>query len=171
MPFQLGVATNPNGHPKGSRNKRTEELFNILEGRGDKDPIDYLSDVVTNGKDAVLRTQAANYLLPYKHSYFIFPIAKEFRRARRNYGGAEANVREAVFGSRGRPIRIGWNSTAATMVQASVRDNNLPMLDMPGWFDSHRDPKAVAVVMALKTTARVRLDCNSPVWPARHAMM
>jgi hypothetical protein len=29
------------------------------------------------------------------------------------------------------------------------------MLDMPGWLDSHRLPNAVAVVSALKITARV----------------
>jgi hypothetical protein len=68
MPFQPGNNAKPTGRPKGSRNKRTEEIFQILEGRGDKDPIDYLSDVVTNGKDESLRILAANYLLRYKHS-------------------------------------------------------------------------------------------------------
>jgi hypothetical protein len=32
------------------------------------------------------------------------------------------------------------------------------MLDVPGSLDNQRLPKAVAVVMALNTTARVRLD-------------
>ena len=45
------------------------------------------------------------------------------------------------------------------------------MLEMPGSFDSHRLPNAVAVVIALKTTARVSVDSNKDVLPARHAMM
>jgi hypothetical protein len=52
-------------------------------------------------------------------------------------------------------------------VQASDKAKSLPMVDVPGWLDSHRLPNAVAVVMALKMTARVRLDCRSPVWLAR----
>lgn len=63
-----GQSGNPNGRPPGSRNKRTKELFETLEGRGDKDPIDYLSDIVTNSKDESLRIQAAGLLTPYKHS-------------------------------------------------------------------------------------------------------
>jgi hypothetical protein len=66
--FQKGPVSNPNGRPVGSRNKRTKELWETLEGRGDKDPIDYLSDIVTHGKDETLRIQAAGLLIPYKHS-------------------------------------------------------------------------------------------------------
>jgi hypothetical protein len=47
------------------------------------------------------------------------------------------------------------------MVQTSESAINLPMLDVPGWLDSHRLPNAVAVVIALNTKARVRVDCNS----------
>src|SRR5262245_52583903 len=65
--------------------------------------------------------------------------------------------------SRGGPIRTGWNSTAAASVQTSERASSLPMLEVPGWLDSQRLPNAVPVVMALKITARVRGDCNSPV--------
>jgi hypothetical protein len=68
MGLHPGQTNNPLGRPVGSRNKRTQEIFEFLEGRGDKDPIDYLSDIVTNGKDEALRITAANYLLPYKHS-------------------------------------------------------------------------------------------------------
>jgi hypothetical protein len=32
-------------------------------------------------------------------------------------------------------------------------------------------PNATALVMALKITARVRADCNSPVFPSRQAIM
>jgi hypothetical protein len=45
------------------------------------------------------------------------------------------------------------------------------MLEVPGWLESHRLPKAVAVVMALNTTARVKLDWRSEVFPALHATM
>ena len=43
------------------------------------------------------------------------------------------------------------------------------MLAVPGWLDSHSAPNAVAVVRALKTTARIRLDCSIAVSPARQA--
>ena len=43
------------------------------------------------------------------------------------------------------------------------------MLAVPGWPDSQSAPKAVAVVIALKITARIRLDCNMAVSPARQA--
>ena len=42
---------------------------------------------------------------------------------------------------------------------------NFPMLEVPGLLESQRLPNAVAVVIALNTTARVRLDCSSPVFP------
>ena len=44
------------------------------------------------------------------------------------------------------------------------------MLAVPGWLDSHSVPKPVAVVNALKSTARDRLDCRKLCPPARHAM-
>ena len=63
-----GHTNNPNGRPPGARNKRTTEIWQLLEARGDKDPLDFLSDLVTNGKDEGLRVAAANYILPFKHS-------------------------------------------------------------------------------------------------------
>src|SRR5262249_10107300 len=56
--------------PKGSRNKRTQEILDLIAERGDTDPIDFLSGVVSgNGQYTTeQKTQAANYLLPYKHS-------------------------------------------------------------------------------------------------------
>src|SRR5437764_15460259 len=72
---------------------------------------------------------------------------------------------------RGGPISAGWNSTAAAIVHTRASAISLPMLDVPGWLDSHKLPNAVAVVSALKITARVRLDCSSAVFPRRHAMM
>ena len=69
------------------------------------------------------------------------------------------------FGSRGGPISTGWNNTAAAIVVTSASAINLPMLEVPGWLESHKLPKAVAVVSALNITARVRLDCKRSVWP------
>jgi hypothetical protein len=66
--WQPGQSGNPAGRPKGSRNKRTQEIFDILEARGDKDPIDVLSDIITNSQDPYLKAQACNILAPYKHS-------------------------------------------------------------------------------------------------------
>jgi hypothetical protein len=64
----LGHTNNPNGRPVGARNKRTKEIFEALEARGDIDPIDYLSSVIANGTDPSLKIQAAGILAPYKHS-------------------------------------------------------------------------------------------------------
>src|SRR6516162_9912996 len=56
------------GRPVGSRNKRTEEIFARLEKRGDLDPADFLSSIVTNTKESSeLRVQAANMLMPYRY--------------------------------------------------------------------------------------------------------
>jgi len=69
-------------------------------------------------------------------------------------GGTSADL------CRGSPIRAGWNSTADTSVQASDKASSLPMLDVPGWCESHRLPNAVAVRSALKKTARVSADAG-----------
>jgi hypothetical protein len=68
MGYQPGQSGNPNGRKPGTRNKRTQEIFDLLETRGDKDPIDFLSDYIRNGKDEALRIQAASIVAPYKHS-------------------------------------------------------------------------------------------------------
>jgi hypothetical protein len=75
------------------------------------------------------------------------------------------------FGSRGGPISTGWKSTAAAIGGDERQRHQLAHARGAGWLDSHKLPNAVAVVSALNITARVRLDCRSPVWPARHAMM
>jgi hypothetical protein len=60
------VPGHTSGRPKGSPNKKNEELQSRLKARGDKDPADFLSEVVTNDKEPKeLRVQAANMLLPY----------------------------------------------------------------------------------------------------------
>jgi hypothetical protein len=46
-------------------------------------------------------------------------------------------------------------------VQTSDKASSLPMLEVPGWLENHRLPKAVAVVSALKNTARVSGDCST----------
>jgi hypothetical protein len=66
--FKPGEVANPNGRPKGSRNKRTEDLWSKLEARGDKDPADVLSAIASSENETKeLRVQAANCLLPYKY--------------------------------------------------------------------------------------------------------
>jgi hypothetical protein len=50
----------------------------------------------------------------------------------------------------------GWNNGAAARVVARASAISSPMLDLLGWCDSQRLPKAVAVAKALKNTARVR---------------
>ncbi len=65
----------------------------------------------------------------------------------------------------------GWNRMAAERVVTSESAISLPMLDVPGWWENHKEPKAVAVVQALKKTARVRLDCKKLCSPALHAMI
>jgi hypothetical protein len=68
LTFKSGEVSNPNGRPKGSRNKRTEEIFTRLEARGDLDPADLLSSIVTNTTEPKeLRIQAAGLLLPYRY--------------------------------------------------------------------------------------------------------
>src|SRR6516165_7037269 len=68
MTFQPGHTFSP-GRRHGSRNKRTAEIFNRLENRGDIDPADLLSSIVTNNQEPKeLRIQAAGLLMPYKYS-------------------------------------------------------------------------------------------------------
>jgi hypothetical protein len=64
-----GESGNPNGRPVGSPNKKTEKIFRALEARGDKDPADFLSSIVTSEAEPKdLRVRAADMLLPYKYS-------------------------------------------------------------------------------------------------------
>src|SRR5579871_4931607 len=68
-------------------------------------------------------------------------------------------------------IRAGWKITAAASVVTSDSAISLPMLEVPGWCESHRLPKAIPVVDALNTIARVSGDCRNLVSPPRHATM
>jgi hypothetical protein len=86
MTFQPGVASNPAGRPKGARNKRTEEIWSRLEARGDLDPADLLSSIVTNKNESTeLRAQAANFLMPYKYGKRgVIPVARFIPDRKRN---------------------------------------------------------------------------------------
>jgi hypothetical protein len=67
--FQPGTIPNPNGRSRESHNKRTAKIYFSLQDRGDLDPADYLSSIVsdtTAPRD--VRMQAANMLMPYMHS-------------------------------------------------------------------------------------------------------
>jgi hypothetical protein len=75
MPFQSGEewqksGGNAKGRVPGSRNKRTQEILDLIQSRGDKDPLDFLSEVIssTNHYPHELKVQASNILAPYLHS-------------------------------------------------------------------------------------------------------
>jgi hypothetical protein len=69
MTWKPGISGNTNGRPSGSRNKRNEDIFAMLRNRGDVDPADYLSSILSDKtKDEELRMQAANLLMPYMYS-------------------------------------------------------------------------------------------------------
>jgi len=54
------------GRPPGSPNKRTNELRYRLQNRGDVDPADFCSQIVSSPNEPTeLKLQAANFLLPY----------------------------------------------------------------------------------------------------------
>ena len=68
--FKQGQVGNPTGRPAGTRNKRTQEILDLLSSRGDKDPLDFLSEVISTNDtySPELKVTAANYLTPYLHS-------------------------------------------------------------------------------------------------------
>ena len=67
MTFQPGNAYS-NGRPKGARNRRTQEILDLIEARGDKDPLDALSEIVSTSENPDHRISASNILAPYLHS-------------------------------------------------------------------------------------------------------
>jgi hypothetical protein len=75
MPFQSGEewqksGGNAKGRVPGSRNKRTQEILDLIQSRGDKDPLDFLSEVISSENHYTVdqKISAANYLNPYLHS-------------------------------------------------------------------------------------------------------
>jgi hypothetical protein len=68
MVFQPGhnLAT---GRPPGAVNRRSEQLRIRLKERGDVDPADFCSSIVSSQTEPTeLKLAAANYLLPYLYS-------------------------------------------------------------------------------------------------------
>ena len=68
MTFQPGQVSNPNGRKPGSRNRRTQEILDLIQGRGDKDPLDALSEIISTSDNPDHRISASNILAPYLHS-------------------------------------------------------------------------------------------------------
>jgi hypothetical protein len=68
-----GESSNPNGRPKGSRNKRTQEILDLIQERGDKDPLDALSKIISTKKDPAIVAQASNMLARRVHRELVFP--------------------------------------------------------------------------------------------------
>src|SRR5262249_22702653 len=104
-----------------------------------------------------------NNQLPGNNCGF-FASADDFRQPKQpywRYGVARFRVWVAM--------RAGWKMTAAARVVRSESAISLPMLDGPGWWESHRLPKAMAVGQAVKKMAGVRLDCRKFDQPAPHA--
>src|SRR6516165_2231439 len=57
------------GRPPGAPNKRTNELRIRLQNRGDTDPAEFCSSIVSNPNEPTeLRLAASNYLLPYLYA-------------------------------------------------------------------------------------------------------
>jgi hypothetical protein len=57
------------GRPTGARNKSSYELRERLKARGDKDPAEFLSELVSNENEPKeLRIAASANLMPYYHS-------------------------------------------------------------------------------------------------------
>jgi hypothetical protein len=66
--FKPGNCANPRGRGAGARDKYPRSLWQKLEARGDRDPIDFLSEVSSSALvDMPLRIQAAGMLASYKH--------------------------------------------------------------------------------------------------------
>jgi hypothetical protein len=64
-----GQSGNPDGRPPGARNKSSYELRERLKARGDIDPAEFLSSLVSNEDEPKeLRVAASNVLMPYYHS-------------------------------------------------------------------------------------------------------
>jgi hypothetical protein len=68
MPFAPGQSGNLNGRPSGSRNRRTQEILDLIKASGHKDPLLALSELVSNSKDEAVVAQASSMLAPYLHS-------------------------------------------------------------------------------------------------------
>jgi hypothetical protein len=54
--------------PKGPRNKRTQEILDLLHSRGDKDPLDALSDIITKNQDPAIVASCGQAVKALPHS-------------------------------------------------------------------------------------------------------
>jgi hypothetical protein len=67
-PFKAGKAGNPNGRPKGSRNKRTQALLEASQAGGEL-PLDYMLRVMRDPSAAAKRRdEMAKAAAPYVHA-------------------------------------------------------------------------------------------------------
>jgi hypothetical protein len=67
-PFPKGTGGNPRGRPKGSHDRTPRNVWELLRSRGDKDPLDVLSQFASSEvADPNLRVQAATALAGYQH--------------------------------------------------------------------------------------------------------
>jgi hypothetical protein len=67
-PFPKGIGGNPRGKPKGTKDRTPRNVWDILRARGDKDPLDVLSQFASSEvADPNLRVQAATALAGYQH--------------------------------------------------------------------------------------------------------
>jgi hypothetical protein len=66
--FKTGEVGNPNGRPRGSRNKRTVEVLELIKSAGHQDPLITLAELQAKSHDEGIRATAANMLAPYLHS-------------------------------------------------------------------------------------------------------
>jgi hypothetical protein len=67
-PFPKGIGGNPRGRPKGSKDRTPRNVWELLRSRGDKDPLDVLSQFASSEvADPNLRVQAATALAGYQH--------------------------------------------------------------------------------------------------------
>jgi hypothetical protein len=57
------------GRPQGARNKSSYDLRERLKARGDRDPAEFLSEIISNENEPKeLRIAASGVLMPYYHS-------------------------------------------------------------------------------------------------------
>ncbi len=67
VPFKKGQSGNPNGRPKGSGNKFTKDISEILEDN--QSPLEYMISVMNNtDNDQRERLDAAKAAAPYIHA-------------------------------------------------------------------------------------------------------
>jgi ribosomal protein S7 len=68
MGFQPGPETRGPGRPKGSVNRRTQEILDLIKERGDVDPLVVLSEIASTSPNIEHRITASTNLAPYLHS-------------------------------------------------------------------------------------------------------